>query len=63
MDAGAGARPLRGPGRHRRVPGGSDAFDRAVTDFSHRYADQNERDYEEFVQAIHSGRLEAREGV
>jgi len=43
------------PPRHR--------FDRAVTDFSHRYADQNERDYEEFVKAIHSGRLEAREGV
>jgi hypothetical protein len=35
----------------------------AVTDFSHRSADQNERDYEEFVKAIHSGRLEAREGV
>ena len=43
--------------------GRSDVFDRAVTDFSHRYADQNERDYEEFVKAIHSGRLEAREGV
>jgi hypothetical protein len=28
-----------------------------------RYADQNERDYEVFVKAIHSGRLEAREGV
>ena len=43
--------------------GDSDAFDQAVTDFSHRYADQNEREYEEFVRAIHSGRLEAREGV
>ena len=43
--------------------GGSDAFDRSVTDFSLRYADQNERDYEEFVKAIQSGRLEAREGV
>jgi uncharacterized protein (DUF2252 family) len=43
--------------------GGSDAFDRSVTDFSQRYADQNERDYEEFVEAIRSGRLEAREGV
>ena len=42
---------------------GSDVFDRAVTDFSHRYADQNKRDYEEFVKAIHSRRLEAREGV
>ena len=43
--------------------GGSDAFDRSITDFSHRYADQNERDYQEFVSAVRSGRLEAREGV
>ena len=27
--------------------GDSDAFDRSVTDFSRRYADQNERDFEE----------------
>ena len=43
--------------------GGSDAFDLSITDFSNRYADQNERDYQEFVQAVRSGRLEAREGV
>ena len=43
--------------------GGSDAFDLSITDFSHHYADQNERDYQEFVQAVRSGRLEAREGV
>jgi len=43
--------------------GGSDAFDRSISDFSQRYADQNERDYQEFVKAIRSGRLEAREGV
>ena len=43
--------------------GGSDAFDLSITDFSHRYADQNERDYQEFVTAVRSGRLEAREGV
>jgi uncharacterized protein (DUF2252 family) len=43
--------------------GGSDAFDRSITDFSHRYADQNEHDYQEFVNAVRSGRLEAREGV
>jgi uncharacterized protein (DUF2252 family) len=43
--------------------GGSDAFDRSVTDFSQRYADQNERDYQEFVKAIRSGRLEACEGI
>jgi hypothetical protein len=38
-------------------------FDQSITDFSQRYADQNERDYQEFVKAILSGRLEAREGV
>jgi len=40
-----------------------DAFERSVTDFSERYADQNEQDYEEFAKAIRSGRLQAVEGV
>ena len=43
--------------------GRSDQFDRSITDFSQRYADQNELDYEAFVKAIRSGRLEAHEGV
>jgi len=43
--------------------GVSDAFDRSITDFSERYADQNERDYQAFVKAVRSGRLEALEGV
>jgi uncharacterized protein (DUF2252 family) len=43
--------------------GGSDRFDRAITDFSERYADQNEQDYDAFVKEIRSGRLEALEGV
>jgi uncharacterized protein (DUF2252 family) len=43
--------------------GDSDAFDKSITDFSERYADQNERDYREFVNAVRSGRLEAVEGV
>ena len=43
--------------------GETDAFDKSITDFSERYADQNEKDYEEFVDAVRSGRLEAREGV
>jgi uncharacterized protein (DUF2252 family) len=43
--------------------GASDAFDKSITDFSQRYADQNEKDYEEFVNAVRSGRLEAVEGV
>ena len=43
--------------------GDSDAFDTSITDFSERYADQNEQDYEEFVNAVKSGRLKAVEGV
>jgi len=43
--------------------GTSDAFDTAINDFSRRYSDQNERDYQQFVTAIRSGRLEALEGV
>ena len=43
--------------------GDSDTFDKSVTDFSERYADQNEQDYQQFVNAIRSGKLEAVEGV
>jgi hypothetical protein len=43
--------------------GKSDAFDRSITDFSERYADQNEQDYQAFVGAVRSGRLEATEGI
>jgi uncharacterized protein (DUF2252 family) len=43
--------------------GSSDAFDQSVADFSLRYADQNERDFEDFIKAIRSGRLEAAEGI
>jgi uncharacterized protein (DUF2252 family) len=43
--------------------GDTDAFDKSIADFSERYADQNERDYEAFVNAVSSGRLEAREGI
>ncbi len=43
--------------------GASDAFDKSITDFCELYADQNERDYQDFVTAVRSGRLEAVEGV
>jgi predicted alpha/beta hydrolase len=43
--------------------GEDDTFDRSITDFSQRYADQNELDYQAFATAIRSGRLEALEGV
>ena len=49
--------------RSPRYLGKNDGFDRSITDFSERYADQNERDYEAFTEAIRSGRLEAIEGV
>jgi uncharacterized protein (DUF2252 family) len=42
-----------------RYIGSSDTFDRALTEFAERYADQNERDHELFVEEIRSGRLEA----
>jgi hypothetical protein len=43
--------------------GDGDAFDRSMADFSARYADQNEKDFKKFVQAVRSGRLQAVEGV
>ena len=43
--------------------GKKDRFDQSITDFSERYADQNERDYQAFTEAIRSGRLQALEGV
>ena len=38
-------------------------FDKAIADFAERYANQNELDYQEFLEAIHSGRIEAVAGV
>ena len=43
--------------------GKKDRFDQSITDFSERYADQNDRDYRAFTDAIRSGRLPALEGV
>jgi uncharacterized protein (DUF2252 family) len=37
--------------------GKGDSFDRAITDFSEAYAEQNLRDFNEFVAAIDDGRL------
>jgi uncharacterized protein (DUF2252 family) len=41
--------------------GDGKGFDRAIADFSARYADQNDLDYQAFTAAIQSGRLEAAE--
>jgi thiamine monophosphate kinase len=43
--------------------GKGDRFDRAIADFATAYADQNERDYEELVRAVRSGRIPARTGL
>jgi hypothetical protein len=39
--------------------GSSDRLDRALAEFAVAYADQNERDYAAFTDAVASGRLEA----
>ncbi|HEV7769304.1 MAG TPA: DUF2252 domain-containing protein [Solirubrobacterales bacterium] len=41
--------------------GGGDAFERAITEFSERYADQSERDHAALVAAIDDGRVETAE--
>jgi hypothetical protein len=43
--------------------GPGDEFDRSITDFAGRYADQNEQDYQQFVTAIRAGQLAVLEGV
>ena len=39
--------------------GKKDRFDRSITDFAERYADQNEQDYQAFAEAVRDGRLAA----
>ena len=39
--------------------GKDDTFDRAIADFAQRYAEQNERDFESFADAVRTGRIEA----
>ena len=43
--------------------GASDAFDRAIAEFSEAYADQNERDYDALVQAEKDGRITVQRGI
>jgi uncharacterized protein (DUF2252 family) len=43
--------------------GSSDVFDRAIGSFAEDYADQNERDYKALLEAIESGRVQARTGL
>jgi uncharacterized protein (DUF2252 family) len=43
--------------------GEDDAFDSSITDFSERYAEQNERDFGEFTEAIRTARIDAVQGL
>ncbi len=43
--------------------GKSDEFDRSIAEFSERYVDQKDQDYQAFVEAVRSDRLEAIEGI
>jgi uncharacterized protein (DUF2252 family) len=43
--------------------GGTDVFDRAITQFASAYADQNERDHQALVDAVASGRITAEQGL
>jgi Uncharacterized protein conserved in bacteria (DUF2252) len=43
--------------------GEDETFGRSIAKFARRYANQNERDYEAFLAAIRSGRLQAQEGI
>jgi uncharacterized protein (DUF2252 family) len=43
--------------------GKSGSFDRAIVEFSHAYAEQNERDYKALTEAVDSGRVAAETGL
>jgi uncharacterized protein (DUF2252 family) len=43
--------------------GSGSSFDRAIVEFSHAYAEQNERDYQELTAAVKSGRIRAEAGL
>jgi hypothetical protein len=43
--------------------GNGPSFDRALVEFAKAYADQNERDYQQLVDAVTSGRVPAQAGL
>jgi hypothetical protein len=61
VDAGPGARAGGDPGAIPAYLGRGDAFDRALGAFAEAYADQNERDFDAFTEAVRTGRLTAAE--
>ena len=60
-----GCRRLTGPTRRRLPPTSARGTkrDTAIADFSKRYADQNDIDYQAFVDAVRTGRIPAVEGL
>jgi hypothetical protein len=51
------------PSRLPKYLGSDGAFDNAIADFSVRYADQNQRDYDTFAKAIADHRIQAVTGI
>jgi uncharacterized protein (DUF2252 family) len=47
----------------RAYIGKNDTFAEAIADFAGAYADQTERDYQTLVEAVKSGRIEAKTGI
>jgi uncharacterized protein (DUF2252 family) len=43
--------------------GNGNSFDRAIAEFSQAYAEQNDRDYQEFVLAVKAGKIKAKTGL
>ncbi len=43
--------------------GTDDTFDRSITHFAHRYAEQNQRDFAAFTEAIRTSQIDAVQGV
>jgi hypothetical protein len=63
LDARSCACPQRRPRAIASYLGKSATFDCAIVEFSHAYAEQNERDYRELVAAVESGRIAAETGL
>ena len=64
VDPGPGARPVRVTrSRSRPTSASDDAFDGRSPTSRERYAEQNDRDFAAFTDAIRSSRIEATEGV
>ena len=59
MELSASARQDRRRCGDRRYLGKGDAFDRAIAQFAHAYADQTQRDYERLREAVKAGTIVA----